>query len=74
MKIIDTDIAIVGGGASGLVAGIAAARYGCNNITILEKLPRVGKKYYLPVTEDATLQTASSRQTTMTATLSYCRI
>ena len=44
MKIIDTDIAIVGGGASGLVAGIAAARYGCNNITILEKLPRVGKK------------------------------
>lgn len=44
MKIIDTDIAIVGGGASGLVAGIAASRYGCNNITILEKLPRVGKK------------------------------
>lgn len=44
MKIIDTDIAIIGGGASGLVAGIAAARYGCNNITILEKLPRVGKK------------------------------
>lgn len=44
MKIIDTDIAIIGGGASGLVAGIAAARYGCNNITILEKLSRVGKK------------------------------
>lgn len=44
MKIIDTDIAIIGGGASGLVAGIAAARYGCNNITILEKMQRVGKK------------------------------
>lgn len=44
MKIIDTDITIIGGGASGLVAGIAAARYGCNNITILEKMQRVGKK------------------------------
>lgn len=44
MKTIDTDIAIIGGGSSGLVAGIAASRYGCNNITILEKLSRVGKK------------------------------
>ena len=44
MKTIDTDIAIIGGGASGLTAGIAASRFGCNNITILEKLPRVGKK------------------------------
>lgn len=44
MKTFNTDIAVVGGGASGLTAGIAASRYGCNNIIILEKLPRVGKK------------------------------
>ncbi|MCL2562625.1 MAG: aminoacetone oxidase family FAD-binding enzyme [Oscillospiraceae bacterium] len=38
-----TDIAIIGGGASGLAAAIAAARHGAA-VTILEKLPRVGKK------------------------------
>jgi len=39
----NTDIAIIGGGASGLAAAIAAARHGAA-VVILEKLPRVGKK------------------------------
>ena len=38
-----TDIAIVGGGASGLTAAITAARHGAA-VSVLEKLPRVGKK------------------------------
>lgn len=40
-----TDIAIIGGGASGLTAAIAAKEV-CRsaNVTIIEKLPRVGKK------------------------------
>ena len=37
------DVIIIGGGASGLVAGIVAARKGCQ-VTILERLNRVGKK------------------------------
>ncbi len=37
------DIAIIGGGASGLTAAITAARLGCS-VCILERLPRVGKK------------------------------
>ena len=44
MKIIDTETAIIGGGASGLAAAIAASRYGCGNVTVLEKMQRVGKK------------------------------
>jgi len=38
-----TDISIIGGGASGLAAAIAAARTGAA-VVVLEKLPRVGKK------------------------------
>lgn len=40
-----TDIAVIGGGASGLSAAIAAKEV-CRsaNVTIIEKLPRVGKK------------------------------
>lgn len=37
------DVIIIGGGASGLVAGIVAARRGCQ-VIILERLNRVGKK------------------------------
>ena len=44
MKIIDTETAIIGGGASGLAAAIAASRYGCGNVTVFEKMQRVGKK------------------------------
>jgi len=40
---IHTDIAIIGGGASGLAAALTAARQGAA-VAILEKLPRVGKK------------------------------
>lgn len=58
MKIIDTETAIIGGGASGLAAAIAASRYGCGNVTVLEKMQRVGKKYFQPVTADATSPTA----------------
>ncbi len=39
----DTDILILGGGASGLAAAIEAARCGAD-VTVLEKLDRVGKK------------------------------
>lgn len=39
----DCDIAVIGGGASGMAAAIAAARGGCN-VCLLEALPRVGKK------------------------------
>ena len=35
---------IVGGGASGLVAGIVLLRHGAARVTVLEKAPRVGKK------------------------------
>ena len=37
------DIAIIGGGASGLVAAITAARLG-SNVTIFERQNRIGKK------------------------------
>ena len=39
----DTDILILGGGASGLAAAIEASRCGAD-VTVLEKLDRVGKK------------------------------
>ena len=39
------DVAIIGGGASGLTAAISAARYNPKlKIAILERLPRIGKK------------------------------
>lgn len=37
------DVAVVGGGASGLVAAIGAARRGAS-VAVLERLPRLGKK------------------------------
>lgn len=37
------DIAVVGGGAAGLVAAVSAARRG-TSVTVLERLPRTGKK------------------------------
>ena len=43
MREFQTDIAIIGGGASGLAAALAAARCGAA-VLLLEKLPRVGKK------------------------------
>ncbi len=44
MKNNSTDIAVVGGGASGLAAAIGAAQSGSSQITVFERLPRVGKK------------------------------
>lgn len=35
---------IIGGGASGLAAAVTAASYGLDQIAVLERLPRVGKK------------------------------
>ena len=46
-------VVVVGGGASGLMAAITARRLGAN-VTILEKNPRIGKKYWLQVTAAAT--------------------
>ncbi len=40
----NTDIAIIGGGASGLVAAIAVKKYSDHSVTILEKQSRIGKK------------------------------
>ena len=40
----NADIAIIGAGASGLAAAVAAAKNFCGNVTLIEKLPRVGKK------------------------------
>jgi len=39
----DYDIAVIGGGASGMAAAVAAARMG-KKVCVLEALPRVGKK------------------------------
>ena len=41
-----TQIAVIGGGASGLAAAYTAARTGAQ-VTVLERLPRVGKKLLL---------------------------
>lgn len=40
----NTDIAIIGAGASGLAAAVAASKNFGGSITLIEKLPRVGKK------------------------------
>ncbi len=40
----NADIAIISAGASGLAAAVAAAKNFCGNVTLIEKLPRVGKK------------------------------
>lgn len=42
-KKVKIDVAVVGGGASGIMAAIFAARSG-RNVCILEKNPRIGKK------------------------------
>lgn len=41
---MDTDILIIGGGASGLMAGFGASRGSGARVTILEKMPRPGRK------------------------------
>jgi len=38
------DVAVVGGGASGLMAALCAARAGAGRVIVLERLNRVGKK------------------------------
>lgn len=41
-----SNVIIIGGGASGLIAGIIAKRRG-NNVTIIEKNEKIGKKIYI---------------------------
>ena len=49
------DLVILGGGASGLMAAVSAARFiPGKNISILERGPRVGKSCWLPATDAAT--------------------
>ncbi len=46
MEHISTQLAVIGGGASGLAAALTAARNGCS-VLVLERLPRIGKKLLL---------------------------
>lgn len=46
------NIIIIGGGAAGLAAAIEAARAGAK-VKILERLPRVGKRFWPRVTAGA---------------------
>lgn len=50
-------VIVVGGGAAGMMAAVSAGRLGAE-VTILEKNPRVGKKYRLPETGGATSLTS----------------
>ena len=47
-------VGIIGGGASGLVAAIGAARNGAE-VTVIEHMDRVGKKSFLQSTADVIL-------------------
>ena len=38
-----TDVLVIGGGAAGMTAAIAAARYGCA-VALADRMDRVGKK------------------------------
>lgn len=49
------NIGVIGGGASGIMAAITAAREGAG-VTVLERMNRVGKRYLQRETGDATLQ------------------
>ncbi len=53
MENVKRKVLIIGGGASGLMAAIMAAREGAE-VTILEHMDRVGKRYYLQETGAAT--------------------
>jgi predicted Rossmann fold flavoprotein len=46
MRTVQQTVGVIGGGASGLAAAIAAAQAGAA-VTVLERLPRVGKKLLL---------------------------
>lgn len=46
-------VIIIGGGASGLAAAIAAAREGAG-VTVLEHMDRVGKRFF-PLETDAAI-------------------
>ncbi len=56
-----TDIVVIGGGAAGCLAAIAAARLGCS-VTLLERNAKIGRKLYITgkgrcnVTNAATVQ------------------
>ena len=41
---METDILIIGGGAAGMLAAIGASGNGAPSVTIIEKMPRPGRK------------------------------
>ena len=41
---METDILIIGGGAAGMLAAIGASGNGAPGVTIIEKMPRPGRK------------------------------
>ena len=61
MTDITTDVAVIGGGASGMAAGVFSARAGADTV-ILEKNEKLGRKLYITgkgrcnLTNDATLE------------------
>ena len=68
------DIAVIGGGASGLAAAISAAKLGTErenplHITILERQDRVAKKLLATGTGAATLRTLAQKNAIITAVM-----
>ena len=59
-------VGIIGGGASGLVAAIGAARNGAE-VTVIEHMDRVEKKSFLQATADVILPIIKWRKTATAA-------
>ena len=60
---------VIGGGASGMIAAISAARYG-NSVVILEKNDKLGKKLYITGKGRCNLTNACDRDTFFDSVLS----
>lgn len=59
-------IAVIGGGASGLMAAVTAADAGAD-VTVYERNDRVGKRYWQPATANAIFPTGKCPWSSITA-------